>query len=97
MANATLPKVLKQWRDPQYEDFEDRTAWSLMNGFTEVFKDTNAMTLPQRSTRLHGLLDMVVEATEQRALVEDLIDGTDKSSVLAEAVVLEDVVEGGAN
>jgi hypothetical protein len=61
MANAKIPAVLKEWREPRHEAFEDRTAWSLLNGFTEVFKDANALTLPPKTTRLHGLLDVVAE------------------------------------
>ncbi len=74
MANSKIPKVLQEWREPKYEDFEERNAWSLLNSFTEVFKDANALTLPPKTTRLHGLLDMVVEATYEREEVEVLIE-----------------------
>ncbi len=53
-----LPKVLEQWRTPAHEEFRDRTAWSLFNGFTEVVKG-NAETSLVRTQRLHGLMDSV--------------------------------------
>jgi hypothetical protein len=35
---AKLPKVLREWERPQHAEFEPRTAWSLLNAFTEVQK-----------------------------------------------------------
>jgi hypothetical protein len=29
-ANSYIPGVLKRWREPQYEAFEDRNVWSLL-------------------------------------------------------------------
>jgi hypothetical protein len=75
MANADIAKVLKQWREPEHQEFEDRNAWSLMNAFTQVGKGWNQFSLTGRTTRLHGLLDMVVEATENRMVVDDLVAG----------------------
>ena len=34
-----LPDVIRQWRQPSHPEFEERTAWSLLNAFTEVLKD----------------------------------------------------------
>jgi hypothetical protein len=34
-----LPKVLDAWRNPPHEEFLPRTAWSLVNAFTEVAKE----------------------------------------------------------
>jgi hypothetical protein len=75
MANATIAKVLKEWREPTFEDFDPRTAWSLFNSFTQVLKEGNPLDLTRKTTRLHGLLDLVVEATENRGLVDDLVNG----------------------
>jgi len=75
MANSHVPKVLEEWRDPTHEDFAVRTAWSLFNSFTQVLKGKNPMNLTPRTTRLHGLLDMVVKATEGRMVVEDIMAG----------------------
>lgn len=57
MANSYIPRVLNEWRNPRHPEFEDRNAWSLFNGFTEVFKNTNALDLTDRTTRLHALMD----------------------------------------
>jgi len=54
-----IPHVLKEWRKPQHAEFEPRTAWSLFNSFTEVFKG-QLRALPLKTERLHGLLDNYV-------------------------------------
>jgi hypothetical protein len=64
MANSYIAKVLGEYREPQHEDFRPRNAWSLFNAYTEVFKGTNPLDLSARTTRLHGLLDMVAGVGE---------------------------------
>ncbi len=56
LPNRRLPDVLREWREPRYEDFRPRTAWSLFNSYTEALKG-NLAELPRRTERLHGLLD----------------------------------------
>lgn len=34
-----LPKVIEEWRQPKHAEFREKTAWSLLNAFTEVIKD----------------------------------------------------------
>ena len=34
-----LPNVIQEWRQPKHPEFKERTAWSLLNAFTEVLKD----------------------------------------------------------
>jgi hypothetical protein len=34
-----LPDVIQQWRQAKHPEFKERTAWSLLNAFTEVLKD----------------------------------------------------------
>ena len=34
-----LPKMIDEWEKPSHEEFEERTAWSLLNCYTEVMKD----------------------------------------------------------
>jgi len=55
-----LPAVLDQWRTPKFAEFADngRTAWRLLNSFTEAWKGRNLAVLPRRSQALHGLLDL---------------------------------------
>lgn len=62
MSNAHIAKVLQEWRASEHEEFSGRNAWSLFNGYTEVFKDSNPLDLGARTTRLHGLLDLVATA-----------------------------------
>ena len=71
IANATLPKVLGEWRTVRHPEFEPRTAWSLMNGFTEVLKASNPIWLTQRTVRLHGLLDGMTGAFGIEAATPD--------------------------
>lgn len=59
MANSYIPKVLEQWREPEHSAFKPRTVWSLQNAYTEVFKG-NVGALPERTGRLHDLLDVEV-------------------------------------
>jgi hypothetical protein len=54
--NQMIPRVLHEWREPRHSDFQPRTVWSLMNGFTEALKG-NLVELPRRTQALHGLLD----------------------------------------
>ena len=54
-----LPNVLAEWRTPRHPEFceDGKTAWRLLNAFTETWKGRNLATLPRRSQALHGLLD----------------------------------------
>jgi hypothetical protein len=54
--NKLVPRVLHEWREPRYEAFQARNAWTLFNAFTEALKG-NLTELPRRSEALHGLLD----------------------------------------
>lgn len=33
-----IPKVLTEWREPSHDEFKPRTAYSLLNAYTEVLK-----------------------------------------------------------
>ncbi|WP_232289496.1 DUF932 domain-containing protein [Verrucomicrobium spinosum] len=59
-SNRLIPSVLKEWREPRYPVFEDRSVWSLFNAFTEALKDGSLAELPRRTEALHGLLDVHV-------------------------------------
>ncbi len=56
---STLPKVLREWREPTQPAFQPRNVWSLFNGFTEALKG-NLPLLPARTQALHGLMDATV-------------------------------------
>lgn len=73
--NQRIPAVLQEWREPQHDAFEPRTAWSLFNAFTEVMKATNRLELPKRTTALHGLMDQIAGVVVPQArIVEDAED-----------------------
>jgi hypothetical protein len=54
--NRMIPAVIKEWREPSYADFSERSAWSLFNAFTETLKG-NLPELPRRTEALHALFD----------------------------------------
>jgi len=58
-SNQQIPRVLKEWREPSHGCFSPRNVWSLQNAFTETLKG-NLTLLPQRTQRLHTLLDKQV-------------------------------------
>lgn len=56
-----LPTILQEWRTPRHPEFaERRNAWRLFNAFTEAAKESSLQLLPQRTIRLHGLMDGTV-------------------------------------
>lgn len=59
---SMLPALVKEWREPRHPEFKDRTLWSLFNAYTEVLKGSLQM-LPNRTHKLHGMLDLVVDGT----------------------------------
>ena len=57
IGGEAVPHVVKEWREPQHEEFKPRNVWSLFNGFTEVLKGVNPSSVVKRTITLHGLLD----------------------------------------
>jgi hypothetical protein len=51
VSSRVLPDVVREWRSPSFEAFAPRTAWSLLNSFTHVFK-ARQLSSPQRAARL---------------------------------------------
>jgi hypothetical protein len=56
-SNRLIPTVLHQWREPKYDEFQQRHMWSRSNAFTAALKDGNLAELPKRTEVLHELLD----------------------------------------
>ena len=48
-----LPHAMKQWRNPVYEDFQDRNAWSLYNAVTDSLKSTPPNKIMENHIGLH--------------------------------------------
>lgn len=61
IATTRIPDVWKAWMEPPHAEFEPRTAWSLFNAFTEVYKQLNEADILRRSRYLHMLVDDVVD------------------------------------
>lgn len=62
IGHRDLPKVLHEWRNPAFPEFQPRTVFSLLNAFTSGLKE-RAIKQPaeyaRQTMRLHGLLDRV--------------------------------------
>lgn len=52
-----MPELIQEWRHPRHPEFTERTAWRLMNAFTETLKG-NLTELPKRTIALQGMLDL---------------------------------------
>ena len=59
ICGSQIPKVLSDWREPQYAAFQRRTLWSWFNSVTEHLKG-NLPLLPRRTAALYGLCDAFV-------------------------------------
>jgi len=51
-----LPRVLSAWEEPTHEEFAPRTAWSLVNVFTEVLKGVSPRAQMEGSLRLSAVV-----------------------------------------
>ena len=56
ICGSQVPRVLSEYREPKYADFEPRTLWSWFNAVTETLKG-NLGLLPGRTQHLHQLCD----------------------------------------
>ena len=67
-----LPLVLKEWRQPQFEEYQPRTAWTLLNAFTGVLGRTRETTHPAQAAlttmRLRRLLSPPEETHDPNAI-----------------------------
>jgi hypothetical protein len=55
-----LPRVIKEWREPAFDEFRERTYWSLFNSFTAVLGErarTNPHGFAVTTMRLSAHLD----------------------------------------
>lgn len=72
IGHRDLPKVLHEWRNPAFPEFQPRTIFSLLNAFTSGLKD-RAIKQPAEYARqtmsLHGLLDN----REERVVVAPML------------------------
>jgi len=54
---TSLPRVLDEWYKPSHVEFEQRTAWSLFNAFTEIAKGASPATQMSGTLGLTGLFN----------------------------------------
>jgi hypothetical protein len=66
-----LPKVIREWRNPAFEEFAPRTVWSLFNAFTAALRE-RAIQQPHsfavETMRLNALLEVRDAAEPQHTL-----------------------------
>ena len=55
-APSHLARVVDQWHEPEHAEFKARTAWSLQNAFSNVWRSTPLQT-PSRSAALAHVLN----------------------------------------
>jgi hypothetical protein len=55
-----IPHILKEYRAPRHPEFAANgfTAWRFFNSITEIAKESGIWALPNRTSALHGLLDI---------------------------------------
>ncbi|MGE0536621.1 MAG: DUF932 domain-containing protein [Pirellulales bacterium] len=59
VSSRLLDPVLKEWRNPRHPEFRPRTAWSMLNAFTECFKErqkSNPQEAALQTIRLNRLI-----------------------------------------
>lgn len=60
VSHRLLPRVIREWRTPSFEEFHPRTLWSLLNAFTTVLgarRESNPQWFAAATMRLQGLLE----------------------------------------
>ncbi|MEO7104389.1 MAG: DUF932 domain-containing protein [Gemmatimonadaceae bacterium] len=77
---TNIKKLLDEWRNPKHEEFQPRTAWSLFNAYTEVWKGAPT-AIVNRALTLHGMVDQMTGVTVPKAVEE--IDEADYEIVEA--------------
>lgn len=67
---TSVPKILNEWHNPKHEEFAARTAWSLFNCFTEVYKGAPTAVV-RRTMTLHGMVDTMAGVEKPSNIIED--------------------------
>lgn len=60
-----IPKVLRCWEEPPYDDFAPRTGWSALNAFTDCYRsrfEENPELATQRTIAMNGLFQRLIES-----------------------------------
>src|SRR6266481_5802245 len=71
ISTPQLPKIIKEWREPSFEEFQPRTGRPLLNAFTTVLGE-RATTQPTKfavqTMRLNALLEPPRQAIDAEVL-----------------------------
>lgn len=54
-----IPDVLKEWQEPSFDEFEERSAWRLFNAATYVLTG-RVVENPNATPRLHKVIDAIL-------------------------------------
>lgn len=86
LPSSKIKPVLDEYRAPQHEEFEPRTAWSFFNAFTEIGKAWPLPTLQRRTTLMHGVVDthLGIDASKVTIDTETLAVETADADVIVE-------------
>ena len=71
LAQRFLPAVAKEYFEPKHVEFEPRTAWSLINAFTEVLKTVEPLPAQEANFKISRLLGLTSTAGAPQPLVID--------------------------
>ncbi len=58
-----LQRILQDWRQPPYEDFQPRNVWSLFNAVTGTYGGRSDNTAVRRGSALRGMFDGLAEVS----------------------------------
>jgi hypothetical protein len=62
-----LPRVISEWRNPSFEDFQPRTLWSLLNAFTTILGERHQSNPQQFASLTIGLQAFLEDSASQIA------------------------------
>ena len=55
VSHRLLPRIIASWRQPQFEEFQPRTLWSLLNAFTAILSERHRSNPQQFANLTIGL------------------------------------------
>ncbi|MCF7822797.1 MAG: DUF932 domain-containing protein [Candidatus Marinimicrobia bacterium] len=62
-----IPVAYQEWQKPSYEDFQQRTVWSLYNAITEALKSAPPQSIMEKHLGLHQLFAQEYRLTGAQA------------------------------
>ncbi|OAI40706.1 hypothetical protein AYO40_04430 [Planctomycetaceae bacterium SCGC AG-212-D15] len=68
ISTPLLPRIIQEWRQPTFEEFQPRTLWSLMNSFTTVLADRQKSNPQQFAALTIKLHDFFQSATSKEPM-----------------------------